>query len=132
MAARRPRKAKPRWDLGQKLRLYMADKGLNQARFAKHVGVSATTLNAWLADTTPGARKLEQIAKATGLPGEYWLDEDVPYPPPADYMNTVEDLEDLLRTMTIEELAEWVAILSDPSARQRTLALWKASKVGGA
>ena len=87
-------------------------------------------LIAWLSGTVPGAKNLDQIARKTGLPAEFWLDESVPYPPPADYLNTVQDLENLLRGMTVEELSKWVKILSDPEARARTLALFEASEVG--
>ena len=130
MTARRSKKKPKTWDLAQKLRLVMANEGMNQRSFAEHIGVSPTTLSSWLSGTLPGAKNLDQIAKKTGLPAEYWLDEKVPYPPPADYLNTVDDLEGLLRGMTVEELTKWIRILSDPEARARTLALWEASQVG--
>ena len=120
-----------RWTLGEKLNAWRLEQGLSWAAVARRAGVKKSTLSNWVsAGVSPSADRFMPVAKLTGYPVEYWFDEALRWPPPADYLDASLDLEAAMSTMGVDELREWLRILSSPESRQRALALWRASEAG--
>ena len=95
-------------------------------RFAS-LGLKQRTLNSW---TSEGVRipdaGLAAIAKATGLPAQYWIDETAPYPPTLDVEGLVQQVLDAIRSMSPAKAREVARLVSDPSEMDRVLAARRA------
>lgn len=117
------------WPLGRKFTLWLADRRLSLAAFAKRHGFVQQTLNSWI---TRGVRMpadaLATIARATCLPEAYWLDETLPYPPPVDYLNSRERAAALLSTLSSDDLGWMIEICGDPHKLRQARALWTAAR----
>lgn len=124
-----PRKASARWTFGRKFSLWLEDSGQSLTQFADREGIPQSSLQAYTkqARKIPPAR-LRTIAKATRLPADYWLDEEIPYPPPVDYLNLAEEVVAALKSVPAVALQEILAMLRDPEDLRRTLAIRRAAR----
>lgn len=60
----------------KKIKIAMAEMGLNQSMLAKKLGVKPNTISQWLSGTnSPKIDTLKKIAKATGKPVNYFFAE---------------------------------------------------------
>lgn len=112
------------WPFPRKFPMWLADHSESMAAFARRSGVPQPSLHAY----TKQGRKMPadvvgRIAIATKLPADYWLNDRIPYPPPADYANAAEDIARVVRTLPLDLLQEALPILRDENELRRTLAL---------
>jgi hypothetical protein len=120
------------WPLGRKFILWLADRRISVAGFAKRHGLVQQTLNSWMRrGVRIPAEDLATIARATCLPEAYWLDETLPYPPPLDYSNSRERAVALLTTLSSEDVAWVIEICGDVKKLRQARALWTAAKGDG-
>lgn len=62
----------------KKIKIAMAEMGLNQTTLAKKLGVKPNTVSQWLTGTnTPQMATLKKVAQATGKPVNYFFDNSV-------------------------------------------------------
>lgn len=119
------------WTFGRKFTLWLADHGLSLNAFAEREGIPQSTLHGWVKKgvKVPSDR-LADIARATGLPVDYWSNPRAPYPPAVEYENAAEEILRRAKSLTADQLREIVAMLGDPADVARTLALRRASGHG--
>lgn len=112
------------WSFGRKFSLWLTDNDITLNAFAGRHGFTQSSLQRWVkVGTRLPADALQSIAEATRLPADYWLDETIPYPPPADYANLADRLDAALKKVPVSELTEILAILENADDRRRTLEL---------
>lgn len=115
--------------MGRKFSLWLADHDLTLHAFAKRHGFAQQTLHGWMKlGVRLPAEGLGRIARATGLPEAYWLDESIPYPPPLDYINSRERAAAVLSTLDSDNLAWLLEICADPGKLRQARALWRAAR----
>lgn len=117
------------WPLQRKFALWLTDQSLTLHAFARRHGFAQQTLHGWMKlGVRLPAEGLARIARATGLPEAYWLDESLPYPPPLDYLNSRERAAAVLTTLSAEDVAWVIEVASDPAKLRKARALWNAAK----
>lgn len=118
-----------KWPFGRKFDAYLTDKGVKLNTFAEREGIPQSTLQGWVKE---GVRVpdggLAKIASATGLPADYWIREDVPYPPPLDYEGLVDEAVQALRTLNPAQVRAIIEMARDRADLERTLALRKTAR----
>jgi hypothetical protein len=70
---------------------------------------------------------MARIAALTGLPSEYWTNEAIPYPPPAEYLDVMGQVEDAIKALPREVLVELLPVLLSPAETRRVLAIRRAA-----
>lgn len=117
------------WPFGRKFRLWLSDQGVSLTAFARRAGIAQQTLHGWvmLGRRLP-AEAVARIAAATRLPGAYWTDSTLPYPPALEYVNGVEDALAALKALPLDQLAAVLEMLRDPEDLRRTLSLRRAAR----
>ena len=127
MPQRRP--ARGTWPLDRKFALWLADHRLSLHAFAKRHGFAHQTVHGWMKmGVRLPAEGLARIARATCLPEQYWLDENLPYPPPVDYLNSRDRAAALLATLGAEDLAWLIEVCADQRKLRQARALWNAAR----
>lgn len=125
-----PPKPRSDWPFARKFPLWLTDHRLTVNSFAKRfaaLGFKQRTLNAWTSEGVQiPAAGLAAIAKATGLPAQYWLDDEAPYPPTIDVEGLVQQVLDAMRSMSPAKAREVARLVSDPSEMDRVLAARRA------
>jgi hypothetical protein len=117
------------WPFPRKFALYLTDQRVSLNAWAKRHGIPQRTLHGWVHDGVAiPAVGIVRIARATRLSAEYWMNEDIQYPPPVEYENLGVELEKALSTVPTGELREILALLRDPDDRRKTLALRRAAR----
>ena len=117
------------WPFERKFRLWRAEQDVSLSAFARQVGVPLTTLHGW---TRSGVRVsadgMARIAAATGLPADYWTNDAVPYPPPAEYLNLSGEIEKALMGLGVPQLQQVLEMLRSPADLDQTLALRRVAR----
>ena len=112
--------------------MWVADQGTSLRAFASRNEFAPQTLRGWMKlGVRLPAEGLVRIARATGLPEAYWLDETLPYPPPIDYVNSRDRAAALLTTLSADDLAWVIEICGDVRRLRQARALWTAAKGDG-
>lgn len=124
-----PSKARGPWPFGRKMAAWISDKGLSVSGFAEAHGFKQRTFHGWVKEgVRVPDRALATIARATGLPVDYWLDDSLPFPAPVDYADLAGQVAEALKAVSLDELREILAMLRDPDDRRRTLAMRRAAR----
>jgi len=119
----------PVWTFGRKFEHWLVDQGTNLTAWCKVHGVPQSGLQANVkAGRKLSPSRLRLLARLTGLPAGYWLADDIPYPPPAEYLGLKAEAVQLLDTLNETDLRDVVALLRDEADRRRTLAMRRASR----
>ena len=117
------------WPFGKKLEMWLAEHGESMPSFAKRAGIPYGSLHAYAtADRKIPSTRLQRIAVASRLPADYWLNDDLPYPPPSEYgPDIVERVRERLAAFPADLLNELLDALADENELRSMLALRRAA-----
>lgn len=117
------------WPFERKFRAWRAEARVSISAFAKRVGVPYATFHGW---AEGGVRipsdAMSRIAAATGLPAEFWTNESVPFPPPADYLDLAGEVEKAVKGLSVEQLQQVLEMLRSPDDLSQTLDLRRVAR----
>lgn len=122
------KRKRAQWTFGAKLKRWLVDAGTNVNAFAERLGIPQSSLQRYVNGTKIPPDRLRSIALATRIPADYWLNDDLPYPPPVEYLNLEEEALAAMKSLTTEQLAELLDVLRDPEDLRRTLAMRRAAR----
>jgi len=71
---------------------------------------------------------LAVIARASGIPADYWTNDALPWPPALEYTGLVEQIVRDLGAWPLEALREFAEIARNAADRDQTLALRRAAR----
>lgn len=127
MAKRRP--GETPCPFGEKFSQYLAREGSNVNKFARKHGLKQRTLQGWVKEgvRVPDAG-LKVIARATGIPAGYWINENLPWPPAPQYGTLLVDLYERLQEKPMSRLLELYEMVGDDADFEQTLALRRAAR----
>lgn len=113
---------------GEKFAQYVARERSSLRAFALRHGLPQRSLHGWVRE----GRKVPDhalaiIARATGIPADYWVNDTLPWPPAPQYGNLVEEIVSTLQAVPMDQLREIAAMVRDSEDRERTLALRRAA-----
>lgn len=116
---------------GEKFSQYLAREHLSLRRFAAIAGLPQRTLHGWVREGRRVPDKaLAVIARYSGIPMDYWVNDALPWPPAPQYANLVEQIMGSLQATPMDQLREIAAMVSSAADRERTLALRRAAGGG--
>lgn len=115
---------------GRKLDKWCTDHDETLPDFAERARVPYKSLHAYCTTTRAmPAPRMSLIAKATGLPADFWTNDALDWPPPAAYgERAVEDAQKRLAALPMDLLNELLDVLNDPDDVKRTLALRRTAR----
>lgn len=110
--------------------MWLVENGEKMPAFAKRAGIPYNSLHAYVTTSRRiTAERLSRVAVATGLPSDYWMDDALPYPPPAEYgPEAIEQARRRLATLPMDLLNEFLEILNDPDDARRTANMRRVSR----
>ena len=127
MAKRRPGEVP--CPFGEKFSQWLAREGSNVNRFALKNGIKQRTLQGWVKEGVRVSDEgLAAIAKGTGIPADYWINENLPWPPAPQYGSILEGLYERLQSKSLKQLLELYEMVTDEADFEQTLALRRAAR----
>lgn len=117
------------WPFDRKFRQWRADHKVSIDAFRKRVGIPYATFHGWVeGGVRVPATGMALIAAATGLPAEYWTNEAVPYPPPAEYLDLSAEVEKAVKGLDVQQLQQVLDMLRSPADLGQTLELRRVAR----